>query len=64
MSDDSLDSLLYSNPVIDSILDVVVPQTDPQVLNVGFAQPRIGTSKRDDFCRAETKLTVRRSELR
>ena len=60
MSDDSLDSFLYSNPVIDSILDVVVPQTDPQVLNVVFAHTRIG---RDEFWRAETRLTVRRSEL-
>ena len=60
MSDDSLDSLLYSNPVIDSILDVVVPQTDPQVLNVVFAHTRIG---RDDFWRSEKRLTVRRSEL-
>ena len=60
VSDDSLDSLLHSGPVLDSILDVVVPQTDPQVLNVVFAHTRIG---RDDFWRAETRLTVPRSEL-
>ena len=48
MSDESQNSFLQGNPVIDSVLDVVVPQTDPQVLNVGFSHTRIGTSKRDD----------------
>ena len=37
MSDDSLHSLLYSRPVIDSVFNVVIPQADPQVLNVVFA---------------------------
>ena len=37
MSDDSLDTLLHSDAVIDSITDVVVAKTNSQILNVVFA---------------------------
>ena len=37
MSDDSLDTLLNSDTVIDSILNVVVAKTNSQILNVVFA---------------------------
>ena len=37
VSDDSLDTLLNSDPVIDSIANVVVTKTNSQILNVVFA---------------------------
>ena len=37
VSDDSLDTLLNSDPVIDSIANVVVAKTNSQILNVVFA---------------------------
>ena len=37
VSDDSLDTLLHSDSVIDSIANVVVAETNPQILNVVFA---------------------------
>ena len=37
MSDDSLDTLLHSDPVIDSVANVVVAETDSQILDVVFA---------------------------
>ena len=37
MSDDSLNTLLDSDTVIDSILNVVVAKTNSQILNVVFA---------------------------
>ena len=37
VSDDSLDTLLHSDPVIDSVANVVVAETDSQILDVVFA---------------------------